>query len=616
MRNNRLTPFAAIFQNELLFNLKRVAPYALMFIFSANAWLWIAKGAAVSRGWAVNSDFYIARLFLGFSFITGLPLFIALMMGDPVIRDFRIGVDPLIFSKPVGRVQYLLGKFFGNFFVLVCCQACFALTALLLQAFSIRGVIVLQPRLFPYFQHFFFFVVVSSLALGAVCFTVGTLTRNVKIVYGLAISFYPLYIAWQVSMKGLPMRWRIALDPLLFNASDGIFNGRSADWLNQAVVGYDAYMIGNRVAMIAVSLVCLAILYLRFSTTERADKHASQHHTLTLDLAPKAWSAERLNNETARHGAAQSLPQSIRAVEAVRLKQPAMPRVNLVTSGLRAGFEQFKAALGVEFRLLRAERSLIVVAPLIMFLCSLEVAVYQIVPEVSYAATYSSRMANALLLFLSGIAVFYVGETMHRDREAGIEPVLWSAPVSNPVLLLSKFSAALLLSLTLMLLVALTAVSVQVYRGHAPLELQIHFVTYAVILVPGIFFLIAASVALNILLRDKYLAYAVSLALGATLYYLTGQGYHNWLYNPVMYRLWTPSELFIGGSHLTRILHHRLYCLALSAFLLALSLLFFQRKSSEGLRAEGRLSDRGWAMLAAVISAAAAIITGLIISHE
>jgi ABC-type transport system involved in multi-copper enzyme maturation permease subunit len=614
LRNRRLAPFVAVFQTELLFNLKRVAPYALGFIFSANAWLWTVKGAAVARGWAINSDFYILRLFLGFSFITGLPLFIALLMGDPVIRDFRVGVDPLIFSKPVGRVQYLLGKFFGNFFVLVCCQGCFALTALLLQAFGVQGMIVLQPRLLPYFQHFFFFVVVSSLALGAVCFTVGTLTRSVKIVYGLAISFYPLYIAWQLSMKGLPMRWRVALDPLLFNAGDGTFNGRSAEWLNQAVVGYDGYMIANRVVMIAVSLVCLAILYLRFSTTERAQKNAStQPHTLTLNLAPKAKRAGGLYNEPDGYGAAQAPALSLEVAEAVYLKQLFLPRVKLVTKGLRAGFEQFRAALGVEFRLLRAERSLIVVAPLIMLLCSLEVVAYEIVPEVSYAATYAGRMANALLLFLSGIAVFYVGETMHRDREARIEPVLWSAPAPNLALLLSKFTATLLLSLTLLLLVALTAIGLQIYKGHTPLELQIHLKTYAVILVPSMVFMIAASVALNILLRDKYLTYAVSLALGALLYYLTGQGYHNWLYNPVLYRLWTPSDL-TGGDHLTRILYHRLYCFALSALLLALSFIFFERRSTRGLMAEGRPSGRAWAILIAVVSVAAAVITGTMVS--
>ena len=55
---------------------------------------------------ATNSEFYIGRNFDGFTFITGLPLFIAMMMCDPVVRDFRIGVDPLIFSKPVLRLGY------------------------------------------------------------------------------------------------------------------------------------------------------------------------------------------------------------------------------------------------------------------------------------------------------------------------------------------------------------------------------------------------------------------------------------------------------------------------------------------------------------------------------
>jgi ABC-type transport system involved in multi-copper enzyme maturation permease subunit len=119
MRSPLRTPLGAVFHAEVLFNSKRVAPYALMGLFSANAILWWAGGPAISRGWATNSDFYIARLFGGFSFMT-MPLFIALIMGDPVIRDYRAMIDPLIFSKPISRGEYLLGKFFGNFFVLVC----------------------------------------------------------------------------------------------------------------------------------------------------------------------------------------------------------------------------------------------------------------------------------------------------------------------------------------------------------------------------------------------------------------------------------------------------------------------------------------------------------------
>src|SRR5678815_5948175 len=92
------TPFVAVFQNEVLLNTKRVAPYALMILFTANAVLWWSR-PAVQFGWAINSDWYIVRNLLGFSFLLGLPIFNAVVMGDPVIRDFRKGIDPLIFSK-------------------------------------------------------------------------------------------------------------------------------------------------------------------------------------------------------------------------------------------------------------------------------------------------------------------------------------------------------------------------------------------------------------------------------------------------------------------------------------------------------------------------------------
>ena len=239
---------------------------------------------------------------------------------------------------------------------------------------------------------------------------------------------------------------------------------------------------------------------------------------------------------------------------------------------------------------------------------------YEVARGVSYSATYASRTEGTLLFFLFGVAVFYTGETMHRDRELRVEPLLWSAPAPNPVLLFSKFLAALLLSLSLVALVGLTAVGVQAYKGHAPIELQRYLATYAVILVPSVAFLTAASVALNVLLRDKYLTYAVSVALGGTFYYLTAQGFHNWLYNPVLYQLWTPADLLNGGSQLTRILVHRVYCLALSATLLTLARIFFERKDARGFKAGRRLTGKGWTILAAVASTLIAVITGLAIN--
>jgi ABC-type transport system involved in multi-copper enzyme maturation permease subunit len=271
MRTPFQTPFGAIFQNEVLLNSKRVAPYAMALLCGGNALLWWGWGPATGHGWAVNADFFIAGVLPVYSFMT-LPLFTALFMADPVIRDFRAGVDPLIFSKPVSRAAYLLGKFFGNFFVLTCCQSAFVVTWFVLQAVPKQGVITQQWKVIPYIKHFLVFVVISHLGLAAFYFAVGVLSRNAKIVYGLGVAFYPLYVAYQtVLLRSLPWRWKLALDPLVMNRG-GKFHAIPAEVMNHLVVVYEPDLIVNRAVMILMAAICLTIVYLRFATAERPGK--------------------------------------------------------------------------------------------------------------------------------------------------------------------------------------------------------------------------------------------------------------------------------------------------------------------------------------------------------
>ncbi len=574
MRSPAQTPFGAIFQNELLLNSKRVAPYALILVFTAHAVLWWGWSAAAHYGWATNGDFNIVRNLQGFSFILGLPLFTALIMGDPVIRDFRTGIDPLIFSKPISRAAYLLGKFCGNFFVLVCCQAAFTLTMLVLQWFPTSRLVVLPIRVFPYFKHFFFFVVVSHLLLAAVYFTVGTLTRNAKIVYGAAVAFYPLYIAHQVVLlKNLSPRWRIVLDPMLLNSGDiPPAKWEDAAWINQIVVSYSSDMIANRAFMVVVAAVCLTILYFRFAITA-PDRNAEKFFALNLSTAN-----ERLYYDPETFQAARS-DQSERPDFAVGVGPHSvpLPGVARANEGVKANLRKLVAATLLELRLLRSERSLIVLIPLAVLLSFLALPFSTDVSGVSYSAAFATSTAKGLLLFLLGVIAFYIGEAMHRDREVRIEPVLWSAPAPNNVLLLSKFLATLLLSLFLLLLVGLTAMLTQFLREQTPVEISTYSITYSVILVPSLAFMAAACIALNVLLRDKYLAYAVTIAIGSGLFYLYSQGYNHWLYNPVLYDLWTDADLTGTTAGFSRIGALRLYCIALTLLCLLIAHLFFER---------------------------------------
>lgn len=608
------TPFAAVCQTEFLLNSKRVVPYAMALLFGGNALLWWGWGPAESRGWATNSEQFIVAALPVFSFMT-LPFFTAVIMGDPVVRDLRAGVTPLIFSKPVSRAAYLLGKFFGNFLVLVCCQMAFPLTLFVLQWFRKPYMIVQPVKVLPYFKHFIVIVVVSHLALAALHFTVGTLTRSPKIVYALAVFLYPLYFVHQTFfLKSLSSRWQVALDPLLMNFQKESTQGRGGEWVkgelfNQLTVSYDADAIANRALMLLIAAACLAFLYVRFARAERAGGDESGSHLSLINLSSPS---DSLYNDTEDFTSARDDPRE----QVVRQDKVALPAVNLAGGGFGASLAKLIAALGVEFRLLRAERSLVVFLPLAIFFSLVELSHDALSAEASYAAAYAGGTARGVVLFLLGLIVFYTGEAMHRDHELRVEPVLWGTPAPNSVLLLSKFFATLMLALSLLVSVGLAAAGLQLLRGHTPVDIPAYLKVYSLILIPSAVFISAASVALNVALRDKYLAYAVSIGGAIALFYLYGQGYNHWLYNPLLYGLWTYADLSGAGDNLSRLLLHRVYCLALACLLLALAHLCSRRRSARGLWRDGTPSGVGWSSLIAILSTAAAIVTGFMLVSQ
>lgn len=570
MSNPFKSPFASVFSAEVLFNSKRVAPYFLVLVFTANAVLWWGWGIAATYGWGTNSDFNIARNFGGFSFILGLPIFNAVIMGDPVIRDFRDGIDPLIFSKPIGRASYLLGKFFGNFFVLTCCMSAFMLTMLVLQWFPASRLAVLPVRVFPYFKHFFVLVVISHLFLGVVYFAVGTLTRNTRIVYGIAGAFYPVYISYQLFLlKNLPERWREILDPLMMGRANAIPADRwhDAAWINQIVVSYSSVMIANRVLWVLLTAVCLTVVYFRFAIAERGEHDSIS--TLGL-LTPHAGIYYPESPQPAR---------ALATPEIHERGRDALPAVRRLTEGIGVNLRRLAAALAVEFRLLRSERSVVAVMPLAVLISVLEVGIWQVTHDPNYSAAYAGNTAKSLLLFMLGITIFYTGEAMHRDRDQRIEPILWSQPAPNYVLLMPKFLATLLLTLALACLVALIAMILQAVKHHGPIELLAYAQIYFVIVAPNAIFIAAGALALNVLVRDRYLAYAVVIGVCAGLFSLYTQGHNHWLYNPLLFQRWDYAA--VAAMH-SEILKNRIYIFAVTSVFLLLAHLWYLRKSDRG----------------------------------
>jgi hypothetical protein len=390
----------------------------------------------------------------------------------------------------------------------------------------------------------------------------------------LAVCFYPIIIAYGLFvLRPLPLRWRLMLDPLLLSASlpgNGFLH--SAEFLNQYVVPYTADMIANRLVMIGVAAVCLLVLYFRFSIVERTSKGAFS----VLNLATPT---ERIQVDLETSPRA-SVFTSERAVSSLKVGQSVpLPKVATTNQGLGANLRKLRAATALELLLLRAEKSLLVLIPLGLLISFLSLPFSTGASDVSPSAGFAGSSARGTLIFLLGVIVFYAGEAMHRDREVKVEPGLWTTPAPDSVFLLSKFLATVLLALGLLLLIGLTALLTQYLRGQLPVDLGAYLLMYGVIVIPNLVFIGATSIALNVLLREKYLTYVVIIAVSSALFYLYSQGFNHWLYNPVLYGLWTETDLGSWGA-LSRIIGLRAYCLAIGGLSLLLAHVFFARRST------------------------------------
>lgn len=568
MRNPLNSPIVAIIQAEFLFNIKRAAVWVMIALFGFNAVLWSWGGIALQKGWAINSDFFIARLCAGFTFIT-TPFFVALLMGDVVVRDFRYEVYPVLLTTPIRRIEYLLGKFFGNFLVLSLCSFSLILVSFLLQIATPPKALLQPLQVTSYLKHFFVIVVVTHLVLGAFCFAVGALTRNVKLVYALIPAFYAFAISLSIFDALYSLHWARLINPLMFGPINEYGRNIPPSDLNQLTINYGSDLVINRILMLFIAASFLAIAWWRFTKAERSVSSETQSASFdTLNLTTSNEHVYYQKPET-------SQPEQTQTV--FERKTVTIPSVEVLNEGWSVRVMQFVAAIGTEFRLLRAERSLIIIVPITMFLCVLELAYFNGESK-SHSAIYAASATQSLLIFLFCIAVFYTGETMHRERELKADSIIWSAPVPNFILLLSKFSAVFLLSLSLTVLVAITAIFLQIYKGHTPIEIQTHFAIFSLIEIPNIAFMVSAAMALNVILRDKYLSYIVCLALGGGLFYLVSQGYNHWLYNPVLFQLWSYSD-FTGKSNLNQIFFYRIYCLAITILCLFLADVFYKRES-------------------------------------
>ncbi|MDQ3284101.1 MAG: ABC transporter permease, partial [Acidobacteriota bacterium] len=276
----------AIAKFEIKYHLKSPVFYILTGIFALLAFFAVAS-EGVQLGGAIgnvhrNSPYVTMQMLLVMSIFGVLST--TAFVANSVHRDFDIGIDPLFFTAPIKKYQYLAGRFLGSYFVALLLFAGVTL-AILLGSFApwldpqVLGPVSLKPYLFS-----LVFIIAPTLFLvGAVFFSIAALTRSLMYTYAGNVGFI---VAWAISRALLRdienEKLSVLLDPFGFAAYAFTTRYWTVFEKNTRLLPLGGPFLLSRMLWIGIALAVLALAFWKFNfaaATRKAQKKRTKVET-------------------------------------------------------------------------------------------------------------------------------------------------------------------------------------------------------------------------------------------------------------------------------------------------------------------------------------------------
>ncbi len=478
--------------NFLRFELREQLRSPLLWLLAALFAL-IAFGAASSDAIQIggsignvhrNAPSVIATLMTSFTLL-GL-LVVTLFVSNALLRDFELGTAELVFSSPIKRRDYLLGRLGAALLASLLMYVIIAGGLFIAQFMPWIDAARLGPvSLQPYLWSFLYMVLPNVLFTTALLSLLAVTTRNILWVYIGVIVFFVLYGVSRAILADIDnLRLSSLLDPLGMRAMAQAMRYWSAEERNTGLPAFTGYLLENRLLWLAVTGALFAATFALFRTERsgtgrrRGRKAAS---VATTDSRRPTVTAPKV---TPAFTAATGWKQLIRQV----------------------GFDAF----GV-FRS----------AP---FLVLLVLGMANFIPSALFRKTMygtpswpvTSQMLEALQgsysFLLIIIVLFYAGELVWRERGARIAGISDAMPVPNWVPLLGKFLTLIAVVFAFQAVGGLTAVAIQLSKGYTQIEPLLYVKTLAL---DSVVYILMGGMALvlQVLSNNKFLGYALLILL-------------------------------------------------------------------------------------------------------
>ncbi len=449
-------------------------------IFGAASTDQITVGDSLSNTYR-NAPFVIENFYA----IVGL---LALLMTTAFVnsaaaRDFSYRTHEIIFSTPLRRRDYLLGRFLGSTLVSIIPMLGVSVGILLAKympwvepdrwgpvhwAAHINGILL--------------FAVPNAVFMAAVMFAIAVLARNEIVSFIGALVMLTAYGVTDALTQNIE-RERLAafLDPFAMRT----FTLATKYWTvaekNTHSIGWTGLLLWNRLLWLAVGGLIFAFAYHRFSFSEKRKK-------------------------------GKPAEEESRSEKAASLAIPAVP----ATLSRHGRWPQLAASVRVDFFGVVKSTSFIVIllAALLNSIPSLALSANEGYGDSTFPVTYwvLNIIAGTLYLFLVAMIAYYAGVLVWKERDARMDEIHDALPIPEWLSYVSRLTALIGIILLVQFVAMLSGILVQTFHGYHRYQLGLY--ASELFLRDGSMFLFLTVLAffIHVLAPNKYVGYFAYIA--------------------------------------------------------------------------------------------------------
>ena len=479
--------FKNFFFSELKYSLKQPMSYlffliVFLLVFAANVTNDVTIGG--SLGNVYRNAPHIITIYSIILSLNGL-LFAAAFFNNSALRDHKNNFQDIIYSTPIDKFGYYLGKFFASLFL-----STIPLTAVFFGIIIGSKIAPLMgwieaDRFGPFYldtfiNNYFIFILPNMFIGGTIIYSLAQEFKNTMVSFvGAMLILVGYIIAGQLS-SDIDNETIAALVDVFgieaYNVTSKYYTPLEKNTLSPSLIGLLLY---NRLIWIGIASVILFISYKRFSFTS---KNSKKNKVINEDLV---ISSSFITSE-----------------------RPHIKKIN------NSNLSDFKSFFKINMISIykHVTFKILFVFSIIQLIASL-VTGYEYLGLKSYPLTYFmvDQISGSSGLFIIIILVFFSGELVWRDRDVQLNEVIDSTAHSTLIPLFSKTLSLFSLSIVLHFILVIIAVVYQLIMGYTEIDLSLYFLDYLYNLFPVYLTMCTTLVAIQVIVNHKYLAYMISI---------------------------------------------------------------------------------------------------------